>query len=86
MRILIVTTETGSIYHITPELRTWAQIKKGDLVGPIPLRTSMGKYEAWSGARVGEPMVFQGDGIDFGTRIIRTSLVTNVTETNKEEA
>lgn len=85
MRILVVTTETGSIYHITPELRIWAQIKQGELVGPIPLRTTMGKYEAWSGVRVGEPMVFQGEGLYVGTRLITTSLVTKVTEIDKEE-
>lgn len=80
MKTLVVTTETGSVYHITPELRTWAQIKQGELVGPLPLRTTMGKYDAWSGARVGEPMVFEGAPLGDGLfRRIRTSFVTIIT-------
>lgn len=85
MRILEVVTETGSIYHITPELATWAIVKQGELVGPFPLRTKMGTYTAWSGVRVGEPMVFLGDGLVAGTRLTQTSPVMKVTELNKED-
>lgn len=81
MKVLIVHTETGSIYHITPALSTWAIVQQGDLVGPIPLRTKMGTYHAFSGVRVGKSMVFVSDGLEHGTRRIETSHVVNVTET-----
>lgn len=84
MKILEVVTETGSVYHITPDLSTWAIVTRGELVGPFPLRTEMDKFNAWSGARVGEPMVFHSKGINFGSRLIQTSPVMKVTEIERD--
>lgn len=70
----IVITESGSEYHVTPDLKVWT-CKKSTTSG---LRTESGMYEEWSGAHIGQRMRFIGQGLVFGTRLITTSPVMSV--------
>lgn len=70
----IVRTESGSEYHITPDLKVWT-CKRSSTSG---IRTEAGIYEDWYGANVGQPMTLIGVGLKFGTRLICTSPVVSV--------
>lgn len=65
-------TETGSCYKVDTDARVWER------EGVVPIRTRTGVYDAWSGARVGQPVWFTGEGLVLGTRLITTSSVIEV--------
>lgn len=70
----IITTESGSVYHVAPDFKVWT-CRKSATSG---LRTEAGIYDDWSGANVGHPMTFTSPGLEFGMRLITTSIVMSV--------
>lgn len=74
----MIKTENGSVYRIDPEARTWERISKTDRSGYV--RTRGGVFTWWSGATVGHNMTLIGEGLTMGTRIIYTSLITEIWE------
>ena len=71
-----VRTESGTMYHVNPHLRTWAVVEEAER--DSPLRTRMGEFADWSGALVGSKMWFKGKGFAFGERKIETSPIVSV--------
>jgi len=78
--VIQVKTQSGSIYHIDPTLRVWALVVRGKGSSQHPLRSTMGTFNAWSGAVVGCSMQFLAEPLNPGTmgRLIETSEVVEV--------
>lgn len=75
-------TETGSLYEIDFELKTWARLEQPRYQGAHPLRTMEGTYNQISEIRIDEPVVITGAPLDPAAtfRGITTSRVVEIQE------
>lgn len=75
--ILRAETETGSIYIIDTELKTWKKERMPVIEGPRPLRSQSGVYSEIDEVAVGKPITMIGKPLNKKTtlRLIKTSFV-----------
>lgn len=71
------TTETGSVYVIDTETKTWHKERKPQYEGLLPLRTSSGVFETINAIQIGMPITMTGKPLDPDAtfRLITTSFV-----------
>ncbi len=83
--ILRAETETGSIYIIDTEQKTWRKERMPTIEGPIPLRSQSGLYTEIGEIEVGRPITMMGKPLDKNAtfRMIQTSYVIDL-ELNQE--
>lgn len=76
------TTETGSIYVIDTEEKTWHKERQPNYTGLLPLRTKSGVFKTIGAIRVGMPITMTGKPIDPEAtfRLITTSFVVELEE------
>lgn len=75
--ILRAETETGSIYIIDTELKTWKKERMPVIEGPMPLRSQSGVYIEIDEVAVGKPITMLGKPLNKKAtfRLIKTSFV-----------
>jgi len=80
--ILRAETETGSIYIIDTELKTWKKERMPLIEGPMPLRSQSGVYHRIDEVAVGKPITMIGKPLDKSAdyRLIETSFVIKLEE------
>jgi len=73
-------TETGSLYEIDHEKKTWTRLQEPNIVGMAPLRTATGPFHEISEIKLDCPVRIIGPSLhperDF--RLIQTSRVVEV--------
>jgi len=82
--ILRAETETGSIYVIDTELKTWKKERMPLIEGAMPLRSQSGVYSKIDEVAVGKSITMLGKPLDKKAtfRLIQTSYVIKL---EKEE-
>jgi hypothetical protein len=76
---MIVTTETGSVYHIGLLSKTWTRLSATEDSGP--LRSRGGEFEEIEPIEIGKPVTMFCPPINPPyRRMIQTSLVTKIEE------
>lgn len=80
--MVVITTESGSVYMIDTERRTWSRVK-GRLASPI--RVESGEYQEYS-AVVGSCMIIVCPSLTEGYthRVITTSPVVSIKPGSQE--
>ena len=76
---MIVTTESGSVYHIGLLSKTWSRLSATENSGP--LRSQGGEFEDIEPIEIGKPVTMFCPSINPPyKRLIQTSLVTKIEE------
>lgn len=78
--ILRAETETGSIYVIDTELKTWKKERMPLIEGAMPLRSQSGVYTEIDEIVIGKPITMLGKPLDKRAdfRAIQTSYVVKL--------
>jgi len=83
--ILRAETETGSVYLIDTELKTWKKERMPLAEGPMPLRSQSGVYVKIDEIVVGKSIAMLGKPLDKRAtfRMIQTSYVVKLEKEEK---
>jgi hypothetical protein len=73
-------TETGSLYEIDMDKKTWARLEEPTIEGSYPLRTTSGTYYSINGIEVGFPAQWLSEPVDptKDYRLVETSRVVEI--------
>jgi hypothetical protein len=73
-------TETGSLYEIDTDKKTWARLEEPKTEGSYPLRTKSGTYYRINDIEVGFPAQWLSEPIDptKDVRLVETSRVVEI--------
>jgi hypothetical protein len=80
MSLIRFRTESGSLYEIDTDKKTWDRLEKPNREGSYPLRTTSGTYYSLNVIEVGFPAQWLSEPIDptKDFRLVETSLVTEI--------